>query len=121
MKLFHNLINQYPFYQKARNLWAQTQINQIIKGLTKYGTPLVPRNHTADELVTHALEEAVDLTHYIVALKEVIDELEEKNREYEVTMMTQRNEITALKEQLAALQWESGVIVKKPEYFDLDD
>jgi hypothetical protein len=75
---FFNLINAYPFYKKARDLWMEVQVNQILKGLEKYNEPLTPKHHTAKQLVNHAIEEAVDLTHYIVALGE---QLEEKDME----------------------------------------
>src|SRR5574342_641141 len=73
-KLFHTLINSYPFYKKARDLWMETQVNQIIKGLDKYPEPFNPRSWSPQQLLNHALEEAVDLTHYLVGLKELLDD-----------------------------------------------
>lgn len=91
---FTSLINSYPFYKKARELWLDTQINQIIKGIHKYEEPLTPTQWSGEELLTHALEESVDQVHYLVALKEILDvkeatiarlklKLHEKNREIE--------------------------------------
>jgi hypothetical protein len=73
MSIFRDLINSYPFYKKARELWMNTQTNQIIKGLEKYPEPFTPSHWTANELLDHALEESVDLVHYIVGLKELLD------------------------------------------------
>jgi hypothetical protein len=75
------------FYQKALDLWRQTQINQIMKGLEKYHEPFTPRHWTADQLLNHALEESVDLVHYVVGLKELLDD-----REAEIKRLTKENE-----------------------------
>lgn len=53
-----------------------TQLNQIVKGLHKYEEPFTPSHWTADELLNHALEETVDTVHYLVGLKELIDQKE---------------------------------------------
>jgi uncharacterized protein YaaN involved in tellurite resistance len=94
---FFNLINQYPFYKKARELWTETQVHQIIKGLEKYNEPLTPKHHTPKQLVNHALEEAVDLTHYIVALGE-------QNEEQAKTISKQAVTIAALEERVKYLE-----------------
>lgn len=73
MSVFRDLINIYPFYKKARELWMSTQNNQILKGLQKYPEAFNPSHWTASELLDHALEESVDLVHYIVGLKELLD------------------------------------------------
>ena len=62
-----------PFYKKALALFTRTQENQIQKGLAKYPEPFNPHNWTPEELLNHALEETVDLTHYLVGLKELLD------------------------------------------------
>jgi hypothetical protein len=62
-----------PFYQKALRLFTKTQENQIQKGLQKYPEPFNPHSWTPDELLNHALEESVDLVHYLVGLKELLD------------------------------------------------
>lgn len=93
----------FPFYEKARNLWQNTQANQIAKGLKKYPEPFNPHNWSADQLLTHALEESVDLVHYLVGLKELLDE---KDREIERLSI------------LLTLSLETN---KKPPYADLDD
>ena len=68
------MIGQYPFYKKARDLFLKTQLTQIVKGLHKYEEPFNPKSWTPDQLLNHALEEAVDLTHYLVGLKDLLDE-----------------------------------------------
>jgi hypothetical protein len=63
-----------PFYKKALALFTRTQEAQIAKGLAKYPEPFNPHSWTPEELLNHALEETVDLTHYLVGLKELLDE-----------------------------------------------
>ena len=121
---FFELINQYPFYKKARDLWMETQINQIIKGLQKYNEPLTPKRHTAKQLLNHAMEESVDLTHYLIALDEVI---EEKER----TISEQAVIIAALEERIKYMEKVDSspfsfrtvgtMIDSKAPYADLDD
>jgi hypothetical protein len=62
-----------PFYKKALELFTRTQKAQIQKGLDKYPEPFNPHSWSPDELLNHALEETVDLTHYLVGLKELLD------------------------------------------------
>jgi hypothetical protein len=100
VKLFHTLINSYPFYKKARDLWTETQVNQIIKGLDKYPEPFNPRSWSPQELLNHALEESVDLTHYLVGLKELLDDKD--------------TEIDRLKIEIAQLKGELESKAKKP-------
>jgi hypothetical protein len=61
------------FYKKALQLFTRTQEAQIQKGLAKYPEPFNPHSWSPDELLNHALEETVDLTHYLVGLKELLD------------------------------------------------
>jgi hypothetical protein len=65
---------KYPFYQKARDLWLSTQVRQVAKGLEKYDEPFTPQHWSPRELLDHALEESVDMTHYLVGLKELLDD-----------------------------------------------
>jgi hypothetical protein len=62
-----------PFYKKALELFTRTQKAQIQKGLDKYPEPFNPHSWSPDELLNHALEETVDLTHYLVGLKDLLD------------------------------------------------
>jgi hypothetical protein len=62
-----------PFYKKALQLFAKTQTAQIKKGLAKYPEPFTPSHWSPEELLNHALEESVDLVHYLVGLKELLD------------------------------------------------
>lgn len=95
MNLFN--INTYPFYKKARDLWERTQVGQIIKGLQKYPEPFNPHSWTAKELLDHALEESVDLVHYLVGLKDLVDEKD-------AVIEKQGYEIVALKAEIERLK-----------------
>lgn len=70
-----------PFYKKALQLFARTQTAQIEKGLAKYPEPFNPLSWTPEELLNHALEETVDLTHYLVGLKDLLDAKEQEIRD----------------------------------------
>jgi hypothetical protein len=97
-----------PFYEKALTLFTQTQNKQIFKGLKKYPEPFNPHSWTSDELLDHALEEAVDLTHYIVGLKEKLD--------------VQADYIEHLEQELRYLKSENTRLSpKKAPYDDIDD
>jgi hypothetical protein len=82
-----------PFYKKALELFTRTQKNQIQKGLEKYPEPFNPHSWSPDELLNHALEETVDLTHYLVGLKDQLDVLVYENRKLQ-------NEVRRLKTEL---------------------
>jgi hypothetical protein len=82
-----------PFYQKALDLFTRTQKAQIQKGLDKYPEPFNPHSWSPDELLNHALEETVDLTHYLVGLKDQLDVLTYEKRQLQ-------NEVRRLKTEL---------------------
>jgi hypothetical protein len=65
-----------PFYNKVLNTWRNTQTHQINKGAEKYPEPFNPESWTSKELLNHAMEEAVDLTTYLVGLYTHIENLE---------------------------------------------
>ena len=88
-----------PFYKKALALFTRTQEAQIQKGLDKYPEAFNPHNWTPEELLNHALEETVDLTHYLVGLKELLD--------------AKDKEIKSLKEELDYANWFKTVYVKE--------
>ncbi len=97
-----------PFYEKARNLFLRTQDAQIQKGLLKYPEPFNPMSWTPQELLNHALEEAVDLTHYLVGLKEQLD--------------AKGAYIEQLEQELRYFKSENGRLQESfPKYFDADD
>ena len=81
-----------PFYEKSLALFTKTQKQQIEKGLKKYPTAFNPHDWTPEELLNHALEEAVDLTHYLVGLKDLLD--------------VKDLEIKRLKKEIQKLAWE---------------
>lgn len=102
-------LDNFPFYKFARILWEDTQLQQIVKGLHKYEEPFNPASWTSDELVDHALQESVDLVHYLVGLKE-------KNKELNREIILLRTEIALLRFRL-----DKGAEPQKPSYLDLDD
>jgi hypothetical protein len=112
---FYDLINLYPFYKKARDLWLETQVNQILKGLQKYHEPLTPKKHTAKQLLTHAMEESVDLTHYLIALDELIEEKDQLISQQAVMIADLEERIKYLE------QVKFDYVAIKPPYMDLDD
>jgi uncharacterized protein YaaN involved in tellurite resistance len=103
-------LENFPFYQLARDLWLKVQEKQIVKGLHKYEEAFNPSNWTADELLNHALEESVDLVHYIVGLKV-------KNEELNRNIAFLKAELEVCKYLLKQKELEPN----KPSYFDLDD
>lgn len=76
------VVQMTPFYRKALQLFAKTQTAQIEKGLKKYPEAFNPHNWTPDELLNHALEESVDLVHYLVGLKELLDAKDKEIEKY---------------------------------------
>lgn len=64
-----------PLYSKTRDVWEKAQFNQILKGAKKYPETFNPRSWDNDELFNHAVEESIDQMHYIVGMKQRIDEL----------------------------------------------
>lgn len=102
-------MKQYPFYADARSQWLATQERQIQKGLAKYPEAFNPFNWTPQQLVDHALEEAVDLTHYLIGLKKLIDAKDEEIERLKTLVKVLSQPIKTPKP------------YGKPSYFDLDD
>lgn len=136
MGIFRELVNAYPFYKKARELWMDAQEGQILKGLQKYPEPFTPSHWTAEQLLNHALEESVDLTHYLVGLKELLDEKDaiiEKQKYAIIENCELRKTIVRLEDEIEQLKLMKGIITQeierntlpvidfKPPYADLDD
>jgi hypothetical protein len=122
MKLFEDLVNSYPFYQKARELWMETQDTQILKGLQKYPEPFTPTHWTPKQLLTHLLQESVDQVHYAVGLMELIEELEQRIYRQNAQLAEKDQEIAYLKYIIAS--GKNKMYIKeyaKPKYADLDD
>jgi hypothetical protein len=101
----------FPFYKKALALFTRTQEAQIQKGLAKYPEPFNPHNWTPEELLNHALEETVDLTHYLVGLKELLDVKDEQiqslHKHWSLAMdslMEKNKEIERLKHEVDQLK-----------------
>jgi hypothetical protein len=85
-----------PFYKKALQLFAKTQTAQIQKGLAKYPEPFNPHNWTPEELLNHALEESVDLVHYLVGLKELLDAKDSEIKKYKDRCLDYEKKLNAL-------------------------
>lgn len=66
------------FYKTARAVWLSVQNKQIQKGAEKYPNPFDPGEWSNDELANHALEENVDQAHYIVGMKQRMNEQEKR-------------------------------------------
>jgi hypothetical protein len=123
-----------PFYQKALRLFTRTQEAQIQKGLAKYPNPFNPHEWTSDELLNHALEETVDLTHYLVGLKELLDTKDKELKKYKARCLDYEKKLNALVPEYDAnydyvykpvsgdpLSPYGPFITKVPKYFDPDD
>lgn len=79
----------HPLYTESRELFISTQHEQILKGAAKYDEPLNPSSWTPQELLTHMLQEGVDMTHYGMCL---FKQLEEKDRLIE-EYLTELNQV----------------------------
>ena len=109
-----------PFYEKALTLFTRTQNKQILKGLQKYPEPFNPHSWTPDELLDHALEEAVDLTHYVVGLKELLDSKENYIKQLEQELRYLKSENTRVQSKYPVMD-DTGNVPNLPKYFDADD
>lgn len=67
-----------PLYIQARNTWQQAQADQILKGAQKYPETFNPASWTNDQLFMHAVQENIDQMHYLVGMKQRIDEQQNK-------------------------------------------
>lgn len=83
-----------PFYKKALSLFTKTQEQQIKKGLAKYPEPFTPSHWTPEELLKHALEETVDLTHYLVGLKELLDAKDQEIADLKIELKCEKDRAT---------------------------
>jgi hypothetical protein len=68
-------------YKDANFLYNRTQYKQMEKAAEKYPNPLNVNDWDADEVINHALEEMVDLSHYITLMKYKLDQLEREKKE----------------------------------------
>lgn len=111
-------LENYPFYERARKLWEKTQEQQIVKGLHKYEEPFTPAHWTSEQLLDHALQESVDLVHYLVGMQE-------KNIEMHREIHLLRAELAIARHRVEVLEREKASYfipeTKKPTYYDLDD
>lgn len=123
-----------PFYEKSLNRFKDTQWQQIQKGADKYPEPFNPSSWTADALLQHAMEEAVDLVHYLNGLHEKIkaseqeirrlnDIIKDKDRNISLLIESQRSIGIPLKLVRKPSPFEelSKIPPHKPPYMDLDD
>lgn len=65
-----------PLYKQALAFWRAIQQRQIKKGAAKYPEPLGYYNWKPLELINHAVEENVDQMHYLTALKQNTNDME---------------------------------------------
>lgn len=113
-----------PFYEKALSLFTKTQEAQIEKGMRKYPEPFNPHSWSPDELLNHALEETVDLTHYLVGLKEQLDVLTFEKRVLQNEVRRLRTELGHFNTPLKPVRnlKEEGINTEAlPKYSDQDD
>lgn len=68
----------HPFYALSREEWIKTQQAQIEKGAEKYPEPFTPSSWSNEQLVEHAIQENVDQLHYIVGMKERMEQQEQE-------------------------------------------
>jgi len=80
-------------YDRAKELWANVQREQIEKGMEKYGTPLNPDDWTNEQLLNHAVQENVDQMHYMTSLYEKLSSTttEMHVRENEIKKLRREN------------------------------
>lgn len=71
----------HPFYEQSKKFWEAVRIGQIHKGAEKYPEPFTPSSWTNEQLVIHAVMENVDQLHYIVGMKERMEEQERTIKE----------------------------------------
>jgi len=81
-------------YDRAKELWANVQREQIEKGMEKYGTPLNPDDWTNEQLLNHAVQENVDQMHYMTSLYEKLSSTttEMRVRENEIKKLRRENQ-----------------------------
>jgi DNA-binding protein H-NS len=73
----------HPLYVRAKEMFENIRIRQIQKGAEKYPEPLNPKSWSIKQLTEHGLMELADLLHYIVALLEKAEALEQRVKELE--------------------------------------
>lgn len=79
----------HPFYIKAKEQFEVVRQGQIVKGAEKYNEPFTPSSWTNAQLGQHALEEVVDLNHYLCGM---IERMEYQNN-YILLLEKQNNEL----------------------------
>lgn len=89
-----------PFYKKAKKFWEAVRIGQIHKGAEKYDEPFTPSSWTNEELVVHAIQENVDQLHYIIGMKERMEEQQRTIDELHNEIINQKFAIKGLLERL---------------------
>lgn len=69
-------------YKEANFMYNRTQLKQMEKAAEKYPEVLTDENWTADELIDHAFQEAVDLTHYLATLSNKMKKMQDEIATY---------------------------------------
>lgn len=91
-------------YDRAKELWANVQREQIEKGMEKYGTPLNPDDWTNEQLLNHAVQENVDQMHYMTSLYEKLSSTTTEMRVRENEIKKLRRENNNLKQYFVELE-----------------
>lgn len=108
-------------YDESLQDWKETQREQITKGLKKYNKPLTPKDLSFTELYNHAMEESVDLTHYLTAIKRKVKDLEVDNALLRAELAIKTYQLERLMYGPNYRATEPVDEPKKPSYMDLDD
>lgn len=86
-----------PLYKDANHLYNRVQIKQLAKAATKYPNPLNEDDWTNSEMIDHALEEIIDLSHYVTMIKKRMIDLEMKIDDKEKMATYWRNKYRQIK------------------------
>lgn len=86
-----------PLYKDANHLYNRVQIKQLEKAAEKYPNPLNTDDWSNAKMINHALEEMVDLSHYITMIKKRMIEMEIEINDYKKMADYWRNKYRQMK------------------------
>ena len=72
---------KHELFNRAAINFEVARMRQIEKAWEKYDEPLNPDSWTSKQLHKHAMEELVDLTHYLTAMLEKAEKMEKLMRD----------------------------------------